>query len=140
MVDRTQYQMVKDFHDKFRVPRATDPVIPPADIIESRWQKGEEEFAEYHDEIIDLYFNGPPQSEEEKRQAICRLVHEIADVVYVLYGTAASFGADMDNVFWAVHEANMTKSLVDGKIVKGDKFKPADSKIYSILFGERERE
>jgi len=52
---------------------------------------------------------------------------EMADVLYVVYGTAVSMGINLDFVFDLVHESNMSKlgrdgqpiKREDGKILKG---------------------
>jgi len=44
------------------------------------------------------------------------LAKELADMIYVAYGTAVTEGIDLDGAVRAVHESNMTK-LVDGKPV-----------------------
>lgn len=59
---------------------------------------------------------------------------ELADVVYVCYGTAHSLGIPLDAVIAEVHRANMSKFdadgqpllRADGKILKSDQFRPAD--------------
>ena len=42
---------------------------------------------------------------------------ELADLVYVIYGMAATFGIDIDEAVRRVHASNMSK-LVDGKPLK----------------------
>ena len=62
------------------------------------------------------------------------IAHELADVVYVAYGTAHSLGIDLDLAVRLVHEANMRKAGPDGrftldehgKVVKPPGFVPAD--------------
>lgn len=58
---------------------------------------------------------------------------ELADLLYVVYGTAIEMGADLDAVLAVVHESNMSKlgadgspvRRADGKILKGpDYFEP----------------
>lgn len=58
---------------------------------------------------------------------------ELADVVYVAYGTAYSLGIPLDLVFAEVHRANMSKIgptgplfREDGKVLKPDGFIPPD--------------
>ena len=80
--------------------------------------------------------------EEESREAcaalwdgnIAEVAQELADVVYVCYGTAVQFGIDLDAVLAEVHRANMSKvepdgtvlRRDDGKILKGPAFRAAD--------------
>ena len=61
------------------------------------------------------------------------IAHELADCLYVLWGTALTYGlADvMPAVFAEVHRSNMTKDAVldampgDRKLIKGPGFEPA---------------
>lgn len=56
----------------------------------------------------------------------------LADLLYVVYGTALAYGIDIDAVFKEVHASNMTKLGKDGtpirdddgKVKKGPDFKP----------------
>lgn len=54
------------------------------------------------------------------------LAKELADLVYVTYGTAAGFGIDLDEAIKRVHESNMTKdfskSSGSGKVMKGPNY------------------
>ncbi len=53
----------------------------------------------------------------------------MADLLYVVYGTAVSYGIDMDPVFREVHRSNMSKvggyKREDGKWVKPATYSPA---------------
>jgi predicted HAD superfamily Cof-like phosphohydrolase len=54
---------------------------------------------------------------------------ELADLLYVVYGTAVSCGIDMAPVFQEVHRSNMSKvgghKRADGKWVKPPDYSPA---------------
>jgi predicted HAD superfamily Cof-like phosphohydrolase len=62
------------------------------------------------------------------------IAHELADVLYVLYGTALTYGIDLDEVVAAVHNSNMSRlgadgrPLVraDGKVLKGPNYRAPD--------------
>lgn len=58
------------------------------------------------------------------------IAKEMADLLYVVYGTAVSYGIDMDPVFREVHRSNMSKvgghKREDGKWVKPATYSPAD--------------
>jgi predicted HAD superfamily Cof-like phosphohydrolase len=43
----------------------------------------------------------------------------LADLLYVVFGTAVAYGIPMDDVFEEVHRSNMTKLGFDGKPVIG---------------------
>lgn len=60
-----------------------------------------------------------------------QIAREIADVLYVTYGTAWAFGIDADAAFAEVHRAAMDKMnaglrRADGKILKPPGFRPPD--------------
>lgn len=55
--------------------------------------------------------------EELDTENLVGIAQELADVVYVAYGTAHTYGIPLDEVIEAVHAANMTKFLPDGKPV-----------------------
>lgn len=51
----------------------------------------------------------------------------LADVLYVVFGTAVTYGLPIDEIFEEVHRSNMTKSTQKneyGKIIKGDSWEP----------------
>jgi predicted HAD superfamily Cof-like phosphohydrolase len=60
------------------------------------------------------------------------LLKELADLVYVIYGYAATFDLDLDEAVRRVHESNMSKLgedgkpiyRDDGKVLKGPNYKP----------------
>ena len=63
----------------------------------------------------------------------------LADIVYVIYGTALTYGINLDTVLREVHRSNMSKlgsdgkPLIrdDGKVLKSEKYFPPD--IESVL-------
>ena len=74
-----------------------------------------------------------------------QIAQELADVVYVAYGTAHSLGIPLDAVIGEVHRSNMTKFRPDGftlrgdgKLLKGPDYVPPD--IVGILNDARRRE
>jgi predicted HAD superfamily Cof-like phosphohydrolase len=58
----------------------------------------------------------------------------LADIVYVVYGTALTYGIDLDAVLREVHRSNMTKLDTDGnpvlrkdgKVLKSARYSPPD--------------
>jgi NTP pyrophosphatase (non-canonical NTP hydrolase) len=58
------------------------------------------------------------------------LAKELADLLYVVYGTALCFGIDLHRVLEAVHLSNMSKLpatlRADGKVLKGPSYQPPD--------------
>src|ERR1017187_1263803 len=67
------------------------------------------------------------------------LADALADIAYVVYGTALTYGIDLDSVLREVHRSNMSKiagdgkPLIreDGKVLKSEQYFPPD--IASVL-------
>ena len=71
---------------------------------------------------------------EELKEAMAKndlagIAKEMADLLYVVYGTAVSYGIDMDPVFREVHRSNMSQGggapREDGTGVKPATYSPA---------------
>lgn len=60
---------------------------------------------------------------------IVKIADAIVDMIYVLKGTANTFGIDLEEIFDEVHRSNLTKSI--GKIVEDPSGKVLKSKYYS---------
>jgi ribonuclease HI/predicted HAD superfamily Cof-like phosphohydrolase len=112
--------LVAQFHEAFGLPRQTRPEAGavPADLARTRQRLLEEEVAELREAV--------------EAQDVVGIARELADVVYVAYGTALTYGIDLDAVIAEVHRANMTKRApdgssarrADGKVLKGAGFQP----------------
>ena len=56
------------------------------------------------------------------------IAKELADLLYVTFGTAVTYGIDMDKVWEAVHHSNMTKAAAalighgDLKLMRGEDY------------------
>lgn len=108
---------VLEFHRKFRPDLiGTTPKVPPIDVEELRRRLIDEEV----DETIDAMYDDD----------IPRIADGIADAIYVLIGTAVSYGIDLPKVWDAVHAANMAKVggavRADGKVLKPAGWQPPD--------------
>ena len=74
-----------------------------------------------------------------ERRDLIGVADALADIVYVAYGTALTYGIDLDAVFHEVHRSNMSKlgsdgkPLIreDGKVLKSEQYFPPD--IESVL-------
>ena len=68
----------------------------------------------------------------EQNHDITEIAKELADLLYVVYGTGVSMGIDLDKVFKTVHDSNMSKLDDDdnpvynsyGKVIKSDNYRP----------------
>ena len=59
--------------------------------------------------------------------SLAEIAKELADVVYVVVGTAVAYGIPFTRVFKAVHASNLTKSGIEkGKITKGPNYVAPD--------------
>ena len=110
--------MVAEFHRKFDIPISERPSIPPDATRQLRVRLIQEEFAELQEAMT--------------AQDLPAVAKELADLLYVVYGTAVSYGVDMDPVFREVHRSNLSKvggyKREDGKWVKPPTYSPADVK------------
>lgn len=94
----------------------------------------EEEHEELLDELSDKRLGidvREPKADADVDRA--KLARELADVVYISYGTAHAFGIDLDAALAEIHRATMSKldpaTMVvrgDGKILKPPGFVPPD--------------
>lgn len=67
----------------------------------------------------------------DRAMPLADIAKELADTLYVVYGAALAYGIDMEPVFQAVHESNMTKVAdghrdARGKWMKPASYRPAD--------------
>src|SRR5574343_1499624 len=101
----TVQEMVRQFHRTMGQPVAEypDPLLPQADL---RFDLIDEEVKELWDALYD-----DPQDES----ALVGAADALADIVYVCYGAALTWGIDLDAVIREVHRANMRKVWPDGK-------------------------
>lgn len=94
-----------------------------------------EEHAELIEALYALHYShvfgrSGPTRDGGRREALAR---ELADVVYVAYGTAHAFGIDLDVALAEIHRAAMSKLdpatmrvRDDGKVLKPEGFVPPD--------------
>lgn len=119
--------MVEAFHGKFDILTRTSPRELNEDTKQLRVRLIQEEF----DELKDAMAAGN----------LAAVAKELADLLYVTYGTAVSYGIDMEPVFREVHRSNLSKvggyKRADGKWVKPPTYSPAH--IDPILEEQRER-
>jgi predicted HAD superfamily Cof-like phosphohydrolase len=124
--EESPWGMVREFHEVFGLacPERVTPV--GAELAAARQRILEEEVRELAEAA------GAAVAEPSARR-MAELARELADVVYVAYGTAVTYGIDLDAVVAEVHRANMSKLgddgkpiVRDGKVQKGPNFRPPD--------------
>lgn len=110
-----EQRMVAEFHHAFEISLETRPTVPDEAVRSLRIRLIQEEFDELQAALS-----------EGNVEAIAK---ELADLLYVVYGTAVSCGIDMAPVFREVHRSNMSKvgghKRADGKWVKPSGYSPA---------------
>jgi predicted HAD superfamily Cof-like phosphohydrolase len=108
-------KMVQEFHEQFDIHISTTPSVPDEATQILRNRLIQEEFKEFQEAM---------QSKD-----LSAMAKELADLLYVVYGTAVSLGIDMEPIFKEVHRSNMSKvggyKREDGKWVKPPTYSPA---------------
>lgn len=116
--------LVREFHHAFDRPLRDSPPAYLFDIpdveIELRGKLILEEAREAYDAL--------------QEGDVAHLAKELADLIYVAYGTAVQFGIDLDACLAAVHKNNMAKVWPDGtvhlredgKVLKSPDWEPLD--------------
>jgi predicted HAD superfamily Cof-like phosphohydrolase len=113
------WRSVREFHETFGLEHPDRPTEIPPELAAIRQRLLDEEVGEV--------------AEAVRGGHLSEIAHELADVVYVAYGTAITYGIDLDAVLAEIHRANMSKLgrdgrpvLRDGKVQKGPDFQRAD--------------
>lgn len=115
------------FHQAFGLPRASQPTTDiPAELAKLRVELLMEEVGEF--------------AEATTARDIVGIADALADILYVAYGAAITYGIDLDAVLREVHRSNMSKLdehgkpvyRDDGKVLKSARYTPPD--ISRILF------
>lgn len=105
----TPLQMVRDFAKRMNQP------------LDQEWYKDiileNLRFNFIQEEFDELALESATGTDPEN------MLKEIADLVYVLYGYAATYGWDLDKAVRRVHLSNMSKLGLDGKPIKDAKGK-----------------
>jgi predicted HAD superfamily Cof-like phosphohydrolase len=119
----TNYERLEEFHAAIGQPRPLRPSVPDAAILELRQRLIEEEFKETLEAFSELRANPDVRGE-----AFAHLMRELADLLYVTYGTFVACGVNADAVFAEVHRVNMHKTTgprrADGKVLKPADWQP----------------
>lgn len=112
---------VLDFHEAFDLPREPVPTSHVGDsLAQLRVRLLREEVEEFADAV--------------ERRDLVAVADALADVVYVAYGSAVTYGLDLDAIVREVHRSNMSKLDAsgrpllreDGKVLKSERYRPPD--------------
>lgn len=121
----SDYQAVRAFHLTYGQPVGKKPTMLSKGRLALRKRLIEEEYAEFLESV--------------EEGDLVNAAKELSDLIYVVQGTAVEMGIDLDAVFEAVHESNMSKLdddgqpifREDGKVLKGNNYFEPD--IKSVL-------
>lgn len=122
------YDAVKAFTVAMGQPVAEDiKALENAELLEMRMELIGEEVDEVLQELP-VYRPGGGKMDK------AAFTKELADLLYVVYGCAVTFGLPIDEVFDRVHASNMSKLgddgkplyREDGKVLKGPNYKKPD--------------
>lgn len=100
---------VREFHEKFGQPVLGRPEFPSRERMDLRWRLIQEEYFELAGGI--------------SKKDLPEVADAIADLIYVLIGTAHEFGIPLGHVWNAVHQSNVAK-VGGGADAKGKIMKP----------------
>lgn len=112
---------VARFHEAFGLPRASRPGTDvSAELAKLRVDLLVEETGEFAD--------------ASAKNDIVGIADALADIVYVAYGAAVTYGIDLDAAVLEVHRSNMSKLdehgrpvyREDGKVLKSARYRPPD--------------
>lgn len=121
---RSASEMVREFHETYAVPVQLEPGFPSHDRCALRERILEEEWIEL--------------CEAQAKRDFVEVADALADMLYIIHGTALEYGIPLDAVVEEVHRSNMSKldehrkPIVreDGKIMKGPNyFKPDIARV-----------
>lgn len=123
----TNHESVKCFHLRFGAPISPRPTMLDTQARMRRLALIGEEYREL--------------TEALGAEDLVEAADAIADLLYVVYGTAVEMGLPADKLVSEVHRSNMTKLgedgkpilRSDGKILKGPNYEPPD--IRGVLNG-----
>lgn len=111
---KTDFEMVKEFHRTYGQPVKESIAPVPRELAQQRLRLIMEEHEEVLVEIRKIIASAD-KDRERQEEAQVLLAKELADLLYVVHGTAVSFGINLPAVMRAVHESNMSKLGADGK-------------------------
>lgn len=120
---QTNFDKVREFHTTFESAVDEDPFDNP-ELVELRIDLISEEYLEVMDELDNFLVY------EDVKPSKQRLAKELADLLYVVYGTATTFGIPLDLVFHEVHKSNMSKLDENGEPIFREDGKVLKSKNY----------
>lgn len=124
--------MVREFHEAFSLTVNDKPNFD--DPFYGNYSLRQKLIDEEYEELCEAMNTGNVKD----------IAKEMADLLYVVYGTAVTMGIDLDAVFKVVHESNMSKLDDDGKpmynsygkVIKSNNYRPPD--LSELVHGRKD--
>ncbi len=110
-----EQQLVRAFHERFLRDNQQTPALRDDALLGLRVRLLEEETREF--------------AEAARSRDLVEVADALADVLYVILGTANVLGIDLEPIFKEVHRSNMTKQSpgdTPAKAIKGPDWSPPD--------------
>lgn len=123
----TWLEDVKKFHEVMGQPVLTTPTVPSIDRLLLRLRLITEEYVELLEaatgedggdakaELTSAF--RPENLSRNHKTDLVAVADALADLIYVINGTALEFGIPLDAVFDEVHRSNLSKLDADGRPV-----------------------
>jgi predicted HAD superfamily Cof-like phosphohydrolase len=108
---------LREFHDTFAPDQRDDDFLTKT---ERRINLITEEYEEVSEALVHLEDTRLNLTSSSMFEARAELAKELADLLYVVYGTAEELGIPLEEVFQAVHQSNMSKVWPDGTVKRND--------------------
>lgn len=141
-------EKLREFHDKLALPNHREPqfnLSPTQANLRINLLK-EEVVEEFVPAVRAYQYAQTQYNDAEIANQLVEIGDAIADILYVTFGAAITFGLDPLALFLEVHRSNMTKIWPDGsirrrgadqKIIKPPTYSPAN--LRPIIFKEKEK-
>jgi len=117
MYRHTPMDDLREFHDTFAPDQRDDDFLTKT---ERRINLITEEYEEVSEALVHLEDTRLNLTSSSMFEARAELAKELADLLYVVYGTAEELGIPLEEVFQAVHQSNMSKVWPDGTVKRND--------------------
>lgn len=122
---------LQEFHNIFAPDQREDSLVRK---IDRRGSLIEEEAQEVQEALDYLDRTDEGLTSSTYQEALIELAKELADLLYVTYGTAEELGIPLQDIFNTVHRSNMGKIWKDGKVhynklgkvIKPPEYRPPD--------------
>jgi predicted HAD superfamily Cof-like phosphohydrolase len=118
-----EQKLVREWHERFGVVVKETPQFPNLETKILRHDLIKEELSEF--------------TKAQDNGTLVDVADALGDLLYVVYGTAVSYGFDMEPIFEEIHRSNMSKGDPEvvrgsnGKILKSRNWTPPD--LWPIL-------